>query len=24
MKTLMNTRRDIAAFIEKGKIIEDF
>ncbi len=24
MKTLVNTRRDIAAFIEKGKIIEDF
>ena len=24
MKTLMNTRRDIEAFIEKGKIIEDF
>jgi hypothetical protein len=24
IKTLVNTRRDIAAFIEKGKIIEDF
>ena len=24
MKTVVNTRRDIAAFIEKGKIIEDF
>ena len=24
MKTLVNSRRDIAAFIEKGKIIEDF
>ncbi len=24
MKTLVNTQRDIAAFIEKGKIIEDF
>ena len=24
MKTLVNTRRDIEAFIEKGKIIEDF
>ena len=23
MKTLVNTRRDIAAFIEKGKIVED-
>jgi hypothetical protein len=24
MKTLVNTQRDIEAFIEKGKIIEDF